>query len=554
MGLFGAKKLKEEDYYFHNGIEFESKTQEDFAPESFTFRHLYVPAVQLMASDWFDAEAVTAREIFKDSKALDVDIFFPPVAEGDVIGGMLGDLRVQKSLLDTQSKFQGCERINWGDSDIARRWQRNLESKGMTLNLIPSPQDHSINIIQGNWKLFDDVTPFPILGEAWRDKKSGKEFVYWFFDALVRTRALKKLDELHPSHAYYYPAMFQHLGYISETIFPSSMVRMRDRVGEFGVEDASQLPALAFHRQSDYFVLTLHNGENELIGRTSWSPETTRYGYLIDENVPFETHEEITVQLVNAFPKVCSILMDGYANWNTNEEICFQDELFHDFFIRTDYEDREYEVGISVPGPAYGFLAWRSVVSYDFLSRMQLDSSIWKVPENHQFYKNGLNILMKAGIGPAVVHAANSLHFEVLSEGNPSAIPSGGRELISRVLTYFSDWKFDYQGANALSNLSIFQAAWGDYAGALKSIERGISLFQHELDPMLNTEMSGSGANPFYPSIIKWELLLNKGKYLIATGKSDKAAAPIATFVMEAKEMGYKGEDLREAERLLETL
>ena len=101
MGLFGPKKLKEEDYYFTLDFPFESKPQEDYSPDSFTFGHAYVQYVQLMARDWFGDSPVLAREALKNSKLVNPEDLFPPEAAAEF--PILGEPSVDRSLLKSYS-------------------------------------------------------------------------------------------------------------------------------------------------------------------------------------------------------------------------------------------------------------------------------------------------------------------------------------------------------------------------------------------------------------------------------------------------------------------
>jgi hypothetical protein len=549
MGLFGPKKLKEEDYYFNYLYPYNGKVQEDYSPESFTYGHSYMQFVQLMARDWFGNDPITLREALKNCKVATGDEIYTPPAPDAV--DIVGEPTVDKSLLKSYSRFDGCERISWKKSKIAVKWQKVLEGKDVLVEVNASPQDHSIDVLIGKWLLFDDQTGLPIIGEAWRDKKTGKEFVYWFIDALCRSRKTSVPPREYPSHMFFYPELFQRVGYLSETIFPSSMMRMRDRMQEFGVEDPKQVPQVAIHVETDYYVLGLVPGENEIVGRVDWAPETTRYGYILDENVPFDTVDEIVIQLVNALPKVASILADGYSNWTFNEQIDFQAECFSDISMNED-GDRAYRLGLNVPGAIYSQLTWLSAISYGVLERLSQDAKAMSTVENLTFYRAGLFRLVNQGMGAVPVHALNSLYFKILMQDDVSQFDSDTKVKVTAMMEYYSEWQFDRQDANALSNLSMMQTAWGEYKSALASADRGIALFKADLTQKFVTDMSSEG--PFYPIIIKWELLLTKARVLVLLEQPEKAKEPLTSLVREARAMKFDGENLHEAERLLATL
>jgi hypothetical protein len=550
MGLFGPKKLKEEDYYFTIDHSFTSKPQEDYSPESFTFKHAYMTFVYLMAKDWFGENPVPIREALKRSELVNADDFYSPASNDDV--DFLGEPSVDRSLIKSYSHFDGCERISWKSSEIAKRWQRTLESKGVNFHEMKSPQNLELDIIMGNWVLFDGETVLPIIGEAWKDTKTGKEFIYWFIDALARTRKTSVSPLEYPSHQFFYPELFQRVGYLSETVFPSSMVRIRDRKMEFGVEKDEQVPKIALNVQTDYYVMGIGQGEKELNVRYDWAPEATRYGYIVDELVPFESVDEIVIQLVNALPKVASILMDGYANWSFKEDLSFQSELFTDLDLSdTDNQDI-FDVGLNVPGHAYCALAWKSVMSYSLLDELQRNQKLMDNFDNMMFHREGLFRIASQGVGPATVHALNTLYFRIISQDDVTTIPEPAREKIEKIITFFAQYPFDRQDANAYSNLALLQTAWGKHKKALISADKGIALFNTELQQKHVTEMSGGGQ--FYPIIIKWELYLTKARVLVLLNKPEEAKEPLVSLIREARAMKFNGQELADAEGLLSSL
>ena len=550
MGLFGPKKLKEEDYYFTYDVIFTSKPQEDYSPEAFTFPHAYTNVVYLMAKDWFGDNPVPIREALKRSKLVNAEDFYAPKDKEEI--DFVGEPTVDRSLINSYSRFDGCERISWSSSDIAKRWQKTLEGKGVNFHEMKSPQNLELDIVMGTWLLFDGKSVLPIIGEAWKDSKTGKEFIYWFVDAVARTRKTDVPPLEYPSHQFFYPEMFQRIGYLSETVFPSSMVRIRDRNMEFGVKDDRNAPKIALHIQTDYYVMGISQGEEDLSIRYDWAPEVTRYGYVVDENVPFETVDEIVIQLVNALPKFVSILVDGFANWSFKENISFQSELFTDLDL-SDYENQDmYCIGLNIPGPAYGALAWKSVMSYAVLDELQRNQKLMDNDDNVMFHRGGLFRIANQGIGPAAVHALNTLYFKMISQDDVTTIPESARKNIEAILTYFTQYPFDRQDANAYSNLALLQTAWGKHSEALKSVDSGIALFSSELQQKHVTEMSGGGQ--FYPIIIKWELYLTKARVLVLLNKPEQAKEPLVSLIREARAMKFSGQELTDAEGLLSSL
>ena len=147
MGLFGPKKLKEEDYYFTYDVNFTSKPQEDYSPEAFTFPHAYANVVYLMAKDWFGDNPVPIREALKRSKLVNAEDFYAPKGKDEI--DFVGEPTVDRSLINSYSRFDGCERISWSSSDIAKRWQKTLEGKGVNFHEMKSPQNLELDIVIG---------------------------------------------------------------------------------------------------------------------------------------------------------------------------------------------------------------------------------------------------------------------------------------------------------------------------------------------------------------------------------------------------------------------
>ena len=183
---------------------------------------------------------------------------------------------------------------------------------------------------------------------------------------------------------------------------------------------------------------------------------------------------------------------------------------------------------------------------------MAQDPKAMSTLENMSFYRAGLFRLVSQGVGAVPVHALNSLYFKIVMQDDISQFDSETKVNVTAMMEYFSEWQFDRQDANALSNLSMMQVEWGEYKSALASADRGIALFKADLTQKYVTDMSGGG--PFYPIIIKWELMLTKARVLILLEQHEKAKEPLTALVREARAMKFDGENLHEAEKLLATL
>jgi tetratricopeptide (TPR) repeat protein len=172
--------------------------------------------------------------------------------------------------------------------------------------------------------------------------------------------------------------------------------------------------------------------------------------------------------------------------------------------------------------------------------------------DNMMFHRGGLFRIANQGIGPAAVHALNTLYFKMISQDDVTTVPESARKNIEDILTYFTQYPFDRQDANAYSNLALLQTAWGKHKEALASADKGIALFSSELQQKHVTEMSGGGQ--FYPIIIKWELYLTKARVLVLLNQTEQAKEPLVSLIREARAMKFSGQELADAEGLLSSL
>ena len=550
VGLF-RKSINPADYYFDLRWPYKPKQQPDYSEESFTFRQTYLQFVQFMAKDWFGEEIITVRELFEDSSDVDVELLIPRGEDGEP--SVFSDLGVSKLLLDSGRRFEHSERISWEKSKIAVRWSEKLSSLGVNLFPIPSPQNNQINIVTGPWKLFDNETPFPLFGEAWKDKRTGEEFIYWFFDALVKTRPSLQTKGLHPSYAYFIPMMFHRLGYISETIFPSSMVRMRDRQGEFAADSLEEIPSIALHTEQNYIVMSIFEEEKGITHRLDWSPETTRYGYIIDDSIPFETNAEIIPKVVDALPKAASVLMDGFCNWTDGQEISFQHELFLDVDLK-GVQISPFELGLFVAGPAYGRLVWKSMVVYGALRELSNDEKILsKDPKGWEILENGYYSVIDRGCGMAPMNALNSLVFYMCRK-HPDKVTQfaeDAREFPRSALRYFSRFAIDNQDANALSNLAYLEFLWGNWKESLAIADEGLANLKEDA-VFYHSGLGGEDPSTTIP--IRLELLITKARTHLAQGNNEEAKQLIEQVIRESRENNFSGSEFTEAQLLLSTL
>jgi hypothetical protein len=550
MGIF-RKSIKAEDYFFDISWPYTPKQQVDYAEESFTFKQIYLQYVQLMAQGWFGTEERSLAQVFENSSDVDLAAITPQRPEGEI--SLFDEIGVQTQLLGTSKVFEESNRISWSDSDIAKSWQNKLTQLGVNLFAVPSPQNPSIDIVTGPWTLFDNETPLPIFGEAWKNKRTGEEFIYWFFDALVKTRYSSPTKEVHPTHAFYMPAMFQRIGYVSETLFPSSMVRLRDRLGEFGLTDAQDLPSLAFHTVKDYLVTTLISENNQISQRIDWSPETTRYGYLIDSKVPFLSENDIIPKIVDALPKAASILMDGFCNWTDGGDISFQDELFLDVDLK-GAQLEPFELGLFVAGTAYGRLVWKSLYIYSLVRELRNNNQLLEKDKNaNEILSSGFWSLIHRSCGSVPLHSVNSFFYNLTEKHSDqvSKYNENDKTLIRRILGYYSQYPIDDQNANALSNLARFEFLWGDLEKSLGSAGKAIQALSEKSKHYHDELWNFSELNRLP---IKFEAQITQARCYVLLGKTPEAKNLLNQIVVESVAAKFEGSELSEAKQLLASL
>ena len=550
MSLF-KKSLNRSEYIFDLTWPYQPKIQEGYAEESFTFRQIYLQYVQLMAQGWFDTEEIKVREAFAGSEDVNAEDLVPAKPDGEV--QLFDEIGVQKNLLNTQKRFDSAERVSWDKSPLGHRWLSKLTELGVNLFPMPSPQDPSIQVVSGPWKLFDNETPFPLFGEVWRDKSTGAEFIYWFFDALARNRSAHPTKGMHPSHAFFIPAMFQRIGYVSETLFPSSMVRMRDRLGEFGTDNPKHVPSLAFHVEKDYSILTLVDEGKHLAQRFDWSPEVTRYGYIIDDSIPFTENPEIIPKVVDALPKAASVIMDGYCNWTDGQEINFQNELFLDYDLK-GVQLEEYELGFFIAGSAYGRLSWKGIMKYAALDSLEKDTKLLlKDSSVPQLLNDGYWSLINRGCGTISMHSINTFYFRVGKKRREeiATFSEADKQFLRRALRYMATYGVENQDANALSNLAVYELNWRDYERAIATAEEGLAKLKKSLAP-IPSDLWQDNDESRLP--IRLELLLTQARAYVGLGKKTEAKRLLEQIDQEAKAFDFKGWEYTEAMDLLATL
>lgn len=544
MGLF-SKKLNPKDFAYNSVLTFKSQQRDDYSEDAFTFRHANIVMTLAMAQNWFGNNLVDVKQAFKGSNLKISQL--PDWSQ---------EMKVDKTLLGTESAFDGCERIAWSTSKIGPKFKEMLVRAGATTGQMKCPQDLSIDVETGTWKLCDG-RPFAQLGEVWRNKKTGKEFVYWHFDALVRSRTSLRPSGVDASEQYFMPYIFQSAAYLSETMFPSVGVVMTTREKQFGVEKISQIPALTFHTEESHRVFSVVSTSKGFSADYIWSPSTTRYGYIFNENQVGESMDAALITVLDALPKVGDILADGYCNWPPGSDLDFQASSLSDISIFDDSNTADFHRGIIIPGPLYSELDMRTMQVYDACSRAFHEAISKNDIEALDLLLPALHNIIALGTGAIVSHAANTFFYSIYN--NQSAFPVLTGEALEEwlaytenLLRYIALQDIDSQNANALSNLATLLSDRGDYKSAFKCIDDALEILANRDD----TKTVSLAWQPGYQAnlSIELELYISKASIFMEQDKPDKARELAEKVIQIAKEHSYDSGEVLAAKYILENI
>jgi hypothetical protein len=544
MGLF-SKKLNPKDFAYNSVLTFKSQQRDDFSDDSFTFRHANIVITLAMAQNWFGNNLVDVNQAFKGTNL-----------KVSQLPDWSQEMKVNKTLLDTEKTFDGCERVAWSKSKIGPKFKEMLLRTGATTGLMPCPQDLSIDVETGTWKLCDG-TPFAQVGEVWRNKKTGKEFVYWHFDALVRSRMSLRPSGVDASEKYFMPYLFQSAGYLSETMFPGVGIVMGTREKQFGVQKQSQIPVLTFHTEENHRVFSVISSREGFSAAYIWSPSTTRYGYIFSDEHMSEAMDAALITVLDALPKVGDILADGYCNWPPGSDLDFQASCLSDISIFDDSNTADFHRGIIIPGPLYSQLEIRTMEVYDASSRAFHEALSKNDAEALDVLLPALHNIIALGTGAIVSHAANTFFYSVYN--NQSAFPVLTGETLEEWLAYSENLlryvalqDVDSQNANALSNLATLLSDRGDYKSALKCIDDGLEILADRDDtkPVSLAWQPGYQAN--LP--IELELYISKASIFMDQDKPEKARELAEKVLRIANENDFDSGEVLAAKYMLENI
>ena len=537
MGIFGNKKDKLQDFRLNLSAAYTPKARPDFMEDAFTFKNANVVMTLLASQIWFEDETIQPKQVES------LQNFLSTLPE------WTHDAKLSRAFMYTEDQFNECTRISWSESKVGTLFLNSLSKLGAQVQKIPSPQDANKEIISGTWGI-SDGRPLPILGEAWKNNTTGEEFIYWFFDAMVHTRPTSSRIEVSPSRVFFLPLLFQSCAYLSETLFPSVPISMKNRSQVFEVSSNSEIPKLAFHSEKNYYHLGLSQQGNRFGVHYFWTPETTRYGYIFKESDLLKDGATSLAIASDALPKVADILVDGFCNYGPNSEIPFQDVCVPDHLFIKESEISHFEFGLFVPGPIHIELEVKTIELY---GRSQEAAHLGLQRKNSALLLAGLNgyqEVISKGVGTAVAHSVNSYVYTQNAYGNSMLAldedaKAGFSNYAVSLLEFGSQLPVDLQDANACSNLALIEVGRNNFEAALKAVNRGIAILKEDRRNLPHSAM-GNSVVELNPGI-KLELFSTKSEILYRHGQVEKAKEIAQNILEEASHSGHSGPEVEKA-------
>lgn len=443
----------------------------------------------------------------------------------------------------TDKFFENAIRVPWMDSHFAAEFAQTLANLGATVQVVTTPQERDLTVLAGIWHLTDG-TPFMVFGEVWRDQSSQKEFIFWNFDALVRTRPWSRVVRVNPALQLFLPKIFNGCVYVSEAPSP---LEHESKVGRRELFEIQTPPPIAFHAEENHFHAALvGEGEDSHVD-FFWTAETIRYGYIFDEVEDLESLETALAIAATALPKVAEVLVDGFSNNPGTGKNSFQGICGADAAIFTKGEIKHYEMGIFIPGPIHLACEMRTISIYA-LAQELLGIAQMKRDKDALFAGlSGIEEVISHGAGGSFVHAVNVYVYMMLNFASKLIGQSAEDEKAfkiygSTLLKYISAMPVDLQDANALSNLALLEISREQYSAAIEAVSQGIEKLKEDRMHFPQSMMgnSNSAENPW----IKLELFATKAELIYRSGKKDEAKALASLVVEEAAELEYEGPEI----------
>jgi len=517
--------------------DFKPKSRDNFSSGTFTFKNSINSETRSSALDWFGGTSSKSDKYLKNLKNASHN---PSWAE---------NAEVSNVLLGSEKNFAGFTRISWSGSLFAARFAEMLNSLGASTQLLVSPHEAQLDVLVGIWHL-SNGHPFVVVGEAWRNSKTNKDFVYWHFDALIHTRHFH-LDP-NPATEFFLPHLFQSIAFLSETSNPDqkSLVPTREEV--FGGD--GPVPRLAFQRQKNHFhaAITVNEGVQALW--FIWTAEAIRYGYIFDEVKDLAVIEVAIAVATSALAKAADILTDGFSNFRGGDDSNFQKVTFAEVATLDEGQVDHFERGSFVPGPLEIIMDSQSLYVYANCQEVNQQALGLKDPELLRLVLNGYQEIMSKGSGMCLPHAMNSYVYLMQSYGGlilglSEEERSNFNDYGSKILTYVTTIPVDLQDANAHSNLALLEIGRKRYKEALNAVNSGVAILKE--DRLHYPDSAIGNSRPLENPGIKLELFSTKAELIYRSGETVKAKELAKIVLEEANSLNYSGPDIEKVKWIL---
>ena len=523
------------DLKIQDSLEFKPQALEGYSARSFTFDNCTNSSTKKSALAWFGGETTDSESFIKHLRK---NFKIPPWAQESVIAS---------ELLGTDKIFKDATRVSWSNSSFALQFSSILDDVFATTQLTVSPNAPGVEVLTGIW-LLSTRHPFVVTGELWRDNKSGNQFIYWHFDAVISSRHFHLKP--HPSVQFFLPLFFQSAAFLSETSDPDTRAKTPSRQNIFGVDDAALMPQLAFHSVKDYYhaVITLTDDVPELT--YEWTAETVRYGYIFKQVEDLRKNEIAIAIAASALPKVADILVDGFYNYPSK----FQTRTASDTSIYPDGALQHFEIGRFLPGPFAQYVDLESLILSMKCDELLEEAITKKSATKMRVALNGYLEIVSNGSGASVPHSINGYVYNMLHYGGTVlGLDDDERadihDYMAKLLKYVSTMPVDLQDANGLSNLALIEIARKRFNDALQAVNSGILLLKEDRSHIPASLFGNSvpNENPW----IKLELFATRAELLYRSGDSKKAKELAEKVLAEAKQINYDGPEIKKVKWIL---
>jgi hypothetical protein len=521
----------------NQSYDFKPKSRENFSSSTFTFKNAIASETRSASLDWFGGAPSKSDKYLKNLKNTSQ---IPSWAE---------NAEVSNVLLGSEKHFAGFTQISWTSSLFAARFAEMLSSLGASMQLLASPHPEQLEVLLGTWQL-SNGQPFIVVGEAWRNSKTGKDFVYWHFDGLIHTRHFH-LDP-NPATEFFVPYLFQSLAFLSESSNPDrrSLIPTREEV--FGGDCPA--PRLVLQHKKNHFhaAMTVNEGVQELW--FIWAAEVIRYGYIFDEVKDLADIEVAMAVATSSITKAADILSDGFSNFRGNDDSNFQKVTFADVAVFQEGQLNHFERGSFVPGPLEINMDSQSLYVYAVCQEVNQQAMGQKSPELLRMVLNGYQEIMSKGSGMCLPHAMNSYVYLMQNYGGlilglSEEERSNFHDYGAKILTYVTTIPVDLQDANAYSNLALLEIGRKRYKEALNAVNAGVAILKE--DRLHYPDSAVGNSRPLENPGIKLELFSTKAELIYRSGESVKAKELAQIILEEANSINYSGPDIEKVKWIL---